>query len=107
MDLEKAFSLFVHVLKEAMIVPSTQAREPSRRSCFRWASQCLPSRSTQSDGGKRSAKPLVPAGSSLRRKVDKRTHYRMLKAAADDLDEELHDDLVEDETSEDEYSEDE
>jgi len=85
-DLEKAFSLLVYVLKEAMIVLSTQPKEPS----------------TQSDRGEGSAEPLVPAGSSLRRKVDEKIQYQMLKAAANDSDEDLEDDFPEDETSEDE-----
>lgn len=101
MDLEKSFSLLVYVLKEAMIVLSTQAKEPS----------------TQSYRGEGSAEPIVSAGSSLRRKVDKKIQYQMLKAAANDLDddfeyediddEDLEDEFSEDETSEDEYSEDE
>jgi hypothetical protein len=95
-DQEKAFSLLVYILKEAMIVQSTQLKEPS----------------TQIDRDEGSAKPLVPTGSSLRRKVDKKIQFRMLKAAANDLDEDfeyedIDDEDLEDETSEDEYSEDE
>ncbi|KAJ5520279.1 hypothetical protein N7463_000732 [Penicillium fimorum] len=55
-DLEKAFSLLVYVLKETMMVPLTQPKEPS----------------TQSDRGEGSGEPHVPAGSSLRRKLDKK-----------------------------------
>ena len=51
--------------------------------------------------------PLVPAGSSLRQKVDKKIQYQILKTAANDSDEDTEDDFLEDETSEDEYSEDE
>ncbi|KAJ5602595.1 hypothetical protein N7537_005551 [Penicillium hordei] len=80
-DLEKAFSLLVYVLKEAMIVPSTQPQEPS----------------TQSDRAQQSAESLIPAGSSLRRKLDRRIHYQRLKEAANDSDEPLEFDSIDDE----------
>ncbi|KAI1833965.1 hypothetical protein DTO006G1_7784 [Penicillium roqueforti] len=99
-DLEKVFSLLVHILKEALIVQSTQPKEPSM----------------QSNQGEGSVDPLVPVGSSLRRKVAKETQYEKLKVAAAALDEDLdyYDidvrdlelEFPEDETSEDEYSED-
>ncbi|KAJ5139030.1 uncharacterized protein N7515_003878, partial [Penicillium bovifimosum] len=80
-DLEKAFSLLVYVLKEAMIVPSTRPQEPS----------------TQSDRAQQSAESLIPAGSSLRRKLDRRIHYQRLKEAANDSDEPLEFDSIDDE----------
>ncbi|KAJ5854227.1 hypothetical protein N7534_006770 [Penicillium rubens] len=98
-DLEKVFSLLVHILKEALIVQSTQPKEPSM----------------QSNQGEGSAEPLVPAGSSLRRKVAKKTQYKKLKAAValdEDLDyydideRDLEAEFPADETSEDEYCED-
>lgn len=59
----------------------------------------------QPDQGEGSTEPLVPTGSSLRRKVDKRMQYERLKFK--DSDEELEDFFPEYETSENEYSEDE
>ncbi|KAJ5207730.1 hypothetical protein N7449_002109 [Penicillium cf. viridicatum] len=73
-DLEKAFSLLVYVLKEAMIVLSTHPKEPS----------------TQFDRGEGSAEPLVSARSSLRRKVDKKIQYQKLKAAANYSEEDFY-----------------
>lgn len=80
-DLEKAFSLLVYVLKEAMIVSSTQPQETS----------------TQFDRAQQSAESLIPAGSSLRRKLDRRIHYQRLKEAANDWDEALEFDSIDDE----------
>ncbi|KAJ5543238.1 hypothetical protein N7535_005668 [Penicillium sp. DV-2018c] len=110
-DLEKVFSLLVHILKEAVAVQSIKPKEPSM----------------QSNHAERSAEPLVPVGASLRRKVAKEIQYEKLKLAAvasdEDLDyydiddrdleveflevEFLEDETSEDETSEDEYAEDE
>ncbi|CAG8329244.1 unnamed protein product [Penicillium salamii] len=89
-DLQKAFSLLVHILKEAVTALSMQPSELS----------------TQSDRGEAPSDPSIPAGASLRRRVDKKAHYRILRATADDEDEDSESEDVDDEDLEDDSSDD-